>query len=59
MTTYDLEYLRPEVLLFQTGYLTIKDVRQSLYILDYPNLEVKEAFLKHLLSAFQPGLESM
>ena len=50
MTAYNLEYIDPKVLLFQTGYVTIKDVRQSVYIFGYPNQEVKQAFLKHLLS---------
>jgi len=53
---YDLHDLRPDVLLLQTGYVTIKDVQQDLYILDYPNLEVKQAFLKYLLDAFQEGV---
>lgn len=51
MTAYSLEHVDPKVLLFQTGYVTIKDVRQSVYVLGYPNQEVKQAFLKHLLSA--------
>ena len=51
MTTYNLEQLFPEVLLFQTGYVTIKEVRDSLYILDYPNREVKQAFVEHILFA--------
>jgi hypothetical protein len=57
MTTYDLEDLRPEVLLFQTGYVTIKDIKDGLYILDYPNREVKQAFVKHLLSSLQHGID--
>ena len=57
MTTYDLENLRPEALLFQTGYLTIKGVHPGLYILDYPNHEVKQSFLKYLLESMHavPG----
>jgi hypothetical protein len=42
-------------LLFQTGYLTIKEVDSSLrpqYTLGIPNLEVKEAFLEYLLNAY-------
>lgn len=53
--TYDIENLGILSMLFQTGYLTIKeiqpvDVVQSQYILSYPNLEVKESFLKHFLT---------
>ena len=47
-TTFDLDHLRPEALLFQTGYLTISDVQDRLYTLDYPNLEVKRAFSESL-----------
>ncbi|MCB9297644.1 MAG: hypothetical protein H6559_31630 [Lewinellaceae bacterium] len=37
-------------LLFQTGYLTIKeyDPHLLLYTLDYPNREVKDSMLQHL-----------
>jgi hypothetical protein len=48
-TTFDLEQLRLEALLFQTGYLTIKDVQNDLYVLGYPNQEVKTAFAESLL----------
>ncbi len=61
--TYDIENLGITSMLFQTGYLTIKeiqpvDVVQSRYILAYPNLEVKESFLKHFFTSFtneEPG----
>ncbi|MDR1610591.1 MAG: ATP-binding protein [Candidatus Symbiothrix sp.] len=43
-------------LLFQTGYLTVKDKdfrsAPPQYILGIPNNEVKESLLKHLLSAY-------
>jgi hypothetical protein len=43
-------------LLFQTGYLTIKEKRltrgYTQYILAIPNSEVKDSFLKYLLSAY-------
>ncbi len=45
---YDLDYLRLEPLLFQTGYVTIKDHEGELYRLGYPNQEVKSSFLSHL-----------
>jgi hypothetical protein len=48
-SNFEIEHLRPEALLFQTGYLTIKDVRNGIYTLDYPNQEVKSAFSEALL----------
>ncbi|MDR1522843.1 MAG: ATP-binding protein [Endomicrobium sp.] len=43
-------------LLFQTGYLTIKEEEivedESEYIIDFPNYEVKSAFLGDLLEAY-------
>lgn len=43
--------LNPIPVLFQSGYLTIKDFdkRFATYTLDYPNDEVKEGFVKFLL----------
>lgn len=49
--TFDLEALVTEALLFQTGYVTIKESQQDLYTLGYPNLEVKQAFSGSLLRA--------
>ena len=51
-STYDLENLRLEALLFQTGYVTIKDIEYGIFTFDYPNQEVKTAFLEMLLQAF-------
>ncbi len=47
-TVYDLDDLKLEPLLFQTGYITIKDYEEELYRLSYPNQEVKTSFLKYL-----------
>ena len=45
LSSFDIEEIPIETLLFQTGYLTIKEVTtigtQYAYILTYPNLEVK------------------
>ena len=51
---YQLDDLETTALLFQTGYLTIKeyDRRFQLYTLDYPNREVKQSMLSYLVSAF-------
>jgi hypothetical protein len=53
--SYTLDNLDWLPLLFQTGYLTILDYddRLRLYTLGYPNLEVKEAFLQHLLAVYR------
>ena len=51
-SVYDLETLHLEALLFQTGYITIKDVRGMLYTFDYPNQEVKTAFLENLFYSY-------
>jgi len=53
-STYELEQLAIAPLLFQTGYLTIKeyDHTRRLYTLSYPNQEVENAFLAYLLGAF-------
>jgi len=49
-TTFDLERLRLEALLFQTGYITIENYDGIFYMLNYPNQEVKKSFLKYLYS---------
>lgn len=43
--------INPIPVLFQSGYLTIKDYQErfKLYVLDFPNEEVKEGFVKFLL----------
>ena len=54
--SYDIENMGIISLLFQTGYLTIKEIipvgMRAKYILAYPNEEVKESFLKHFLASF-------
>ncbi len=57
-STYELENLKPEALLFQTGYATIKDVAGRVYTFGYPNREVKTAFLETLFHAFTEGLKN-
>jgi hypothetical protein len=53
--SFEIDRINPVSLLFQTGYLTIKQARtvspgQQRFLLDYPNTEVKDSFLKHLLA---------
>ena len=55
--SFDIENIEVASLLFQTGYLTIKEKRMGRfpkmdYWLNYPNREVKEAFLRHLLKEY-------
>jgi len=55
-SAYEIESLAPEPLLFQTGYITIRDYdpETGLYTLDYPNREVRNAFLRYLMGVFTP-----
>ena len=51
--SFDVDHLEVETLLFQTGYLTINNVRQTAgtrrFQLSYPNLEVKQSLADALL----------
>jgi hypothetical protein len=51
---YDIENMRAEPLLYQTGYLTITDYDEEadLYTLDFPNIEVHSSFTKSLLDQY-------
>jgi len=55
-STYELENLRPEALLFQTGYVTIRDFTQRLCRFAYPNQEVRTSFLEMLFHSYTQGL---
>jgi ATP-dependent exoDNAse (exonuclease V) beta subunit len=50
-STFEIDRLIPEALLFQTGYLTIQDVQDNIYTLNYPNQEVKTSFTELLFFA--------
>ncbi len=57
LSTFDVDYLETDALLFQSGYLTLHHQEeilpgQWLYTLGYPNLEVRTSLNKALL----PGL---
>ncbi len=61
LSTFDVENIRPEALLWQTGYLTFKQITETRpgrwqYTLSYPNLEVEAALNEVLLPAY--GLDS-
>jgi hypothetical protein len=53
-SNYEIEHLDVMPLLFQTGYLTIKDYdkKNNLYKLYYPNYEVKQSFLRYLAASY-------
>jgi len=57
MNEYRLSYVNLVPLLFQAGYLTIKDYKweEDTYILGYPNDEVKYAFLYNLMAVYTDG----
>lgn len=57
-STYEIESLEPEALLFQTGYVTVKNVKGRIYTLGYPNYEVKTAFLEMLLHSAAEGISA-
>jgi hypothetical protein len=62
LSSFDLDTIQPTTLLFQTGYLAIKssEFRRSkqFYRLDFPNLEVRQAFSDFLVTAYtQAGVE--
>jgi hypothetical protein len=61
---FNVEHIAVVPVLFQTGYLTIKEYhsKKRLYELGYPNREVKESLTDSLLSAYRnvyPGKDSM
>ncbi|MCX6578623.1 MAG: hypothetical protein NT166_00390 [Candidatus Aminicenantes bacterium] len=45
-------FINTSLLLFQTGYLTIKKHEGETYVLSYPNREVENAFLYNLVEEF-------
>jgi len=51
---YDIENMRVEPLLYQSGYLTIKDhdEESNLYTLDFPNVEVRSCFATSLVDQY-------
>ncbi len=49
---FDIANIDTDLLLFQTGYLTIKKHVDESYTLSYPNREVEHAFLNNLVEEF-------
>ena len=55
--SFDIERIEVASLLFQTGYLTIKKTKMEHFpVMDfwlgYPNVEVRQSFLRHLLTEY-------
>ena len=62
LSSFDVGDISPMALMFQTGYLTIKDIHYQLvmpnYILGFPNLEVQYSLTSALLSHYYPQPET-
>ncbi|WP_295431229.1 ATP-binding protein [uncultured Thiodictyon sp.] len=62
LDSFDIERIDPVTLLFQTGYLTIDQARESfdqwLFSLRVPNQEVRQALANHLVDAYTGRLPS-
>ncbi len=60
LSSFDIDNIPHQALLFQTGYLTIADVDSrggsAAYRLGYPNREVRQALNRHLLRAWAPEM---
>ena len=59
LSAFDVDFIAPEALLFQTGYLTITEVEEQpddypRYRLGYPNREVRRGLNEYLLDALAP-----
>ncbi len=57
--SFDIDFIEPENILFQAGYLTIEGTVQGLsetrYRLNYPNREVKKSLNEYLLNQYLPN----
>ncbi len=58
---YKADVEQPLPMIYQSGYLTIKDfdLRRNLFLLDYPNNEVKDSFLSLVATKYFKGSESV
>ena len=49
-SAYDISKLEAIPILFQSGYLTVKERKNdNIYIIDYPNLEVRDSMMRSLI----------
>lgn len=49
---FDIADININLMLFQTGYLTVKKRLEDTYVLSYPNREVEQALLNNLMEAY-------
>jgi len=58
---YRVDSGNPVPLLYQTGYLTIKDYddEMNMYVLGFPNEEVKYGFLQELIHVYMPKTDNL
>ncbi|MDR3062643.1 MAG: ATP-binding protein, partial [Methanobrevibacter sp.] len=56
LDTFEIENIQSTALLFQTGYLTIKEIKKNYgdmeYILDIPNYEVRQSLIRRIVMAY-------
>ena len=56
LSSTSIEHIDNKALLFQAGYLTIKAIKilneKSQYVLEYPNIEVKDALFQYMYMEF-------
>ncbi len=52
ISNFSIEKINFVTLLYQAGYLTIKEKNDDIYVLTYPNLEVKKSMFRYLLNDF-------
>ncbi len=62
LNSFDIENINIEVLLYQTGYLTIKDVKRNIfddieYKLTIPNKEVRKSLNTHIVRIFTDDIK--
>ena len=58
-SSFELDRIDPNVLLFQTGYITIASARNKpTYTLSYPNKEVRDSLLRYLLAEYTQSYAS-
>ena len=62
LSAFDVDAIEPQALLFQTGYLTIQSEKdldgEPLYLLGYPNREVRQSLNRVLLRTMTPDSDS-
>lgn len=55
LSAYQIENIQAIPLMFQTGYLTLKDAddEEGIYVVGYPNNEVKQSYMEFLINAYK------